>query len=60
MRKLKLFLLAAILTALAIVTSPKTASANLQCDECARSGDCIACCRCNGGTMAYCARYACG
>jgi hypothetical protein len=32
----------------------------MPCNECAASGDCIACCRCNGGTMSYCARYACG
>jgi hypothetical protein len=60
MRKLKLFLLAAVLTALAITSTPKTASANLVCDECAASHDCIACCRCDGFTMSYCAKYACG
>jgi hypothetical protein len=60
MRKLKLFLLAAVLTTLAIASSPKTASASMPCNECAATGDCIACCRCDGGTLAYCARYACG
>jgi hypothetical protein len=56
MRKLKLFLLAAALTALAITSIPKTASANMWCDQCAAGGDCISCCRCQGFGFPYCAR----
>jgi hypothetical protein len=59
MKKLKLILMAAVMTALAIVTAPRTASANMWCNECASNGDCISCCRCDGFTLAYCARYAC-
>jgi len=62
MNRLKLFLVAAVLTVVAIASAPKTASANLVCDLCASSGghDCISCCRCDGGSMIYCAKYACG
>ena len=59
MRRLKLFLMAAVLTALAIASTPKTARANMWCDQCAAGGDCISCCRCDGFTLAYCAKYAC-
>jgi hypothetical protein len=60
MKRLNLFLIAAALTALAVASNPKPASANMWCDQCASNGDCISCCRCDGGTLAYCARYACG
>ncbi|HEX4962502.1 MAG TPA: hypothetical protein VF173_16830 [Thermoanaerobaculia bacterium] len=60
MKKLKLFLMAAVLTALAIASAPKTASANMWCDQCASNGDCISCCRCDGFPLVYCTKYACG
>lgn len=62
MKRLKLFLVAAALTVGAIAAAPKTASASLICDLCTSSGgqDCISCCRCDGFTMSYCAKYACG
>ena len=62
MKRLKLFLLAAVLTVGAIASAPKTASASLVCDLCTSSGgtDCISCCRCDGYPMTYCAKYYCG
>jgi hypothetical protein len=61
MKRWKLILLAG-LTVGAIASAPKTASASPVCNLCASSGgaDCISCCRCNGGTMIYCAKYGCG
>jgi hypothetical protein len=62
MKRWKLILLAAVLTVGAIASAPKTASASAVCNLCASSNgtDCISCCRCNGGTMIYCAKYGCG
>jgi hypothetical protein len=59
MKKLKKLLLATVLVAAAIASAPKNAFAIAWCDECAASGSCIACCRCDGYSLYYCANIAC-
>jgi hypothetical protein len=56
MRKFKLFLMAATLTALAIASTPKTASAIDWCGQCFSTGECISCCRCQGFGLGYCGK----
>jgi hypothetical protein len=56
MKNLKKLLFAAALIGAAVVSAPKTASAdNHWCIQCAATGDCTACCMCDGGhTLSYC------
>lgn len=53
-KSVKLFLLA-VLTAAALVTAAPRASATPNyCTACAQTGDCYACCNCDGGSPTYC------
>jgi hypothetical protein len=56
MKNLKKLLFAAALVGAAVVSAPKTASADLWCDRCdAHPSNCVACCMCGGGnTLSYC------
>lgn len=59
MRNLSKILFAAVLLATALLSAPTKASATITnpwCNQCAATGDCVACCRCDGLTIAYCAR----
>ena len=49
--------LAAALTVAAILSTPHTASAANWCDLCFETGDCVQCCRCDGGGAGYCYVY---
>jgi hypothetical protein len=53
-KKLWMLLFAAVLGALAILTTPAEVHASVACDQCYLTGDCFACCRCAGLTPLYC------
>jgi hypothetical protein len=59
--KSKLVLLFAVvaLAVAGLVAAPPVTSMPNWCQECAATGDCFACCRCNGGTVNACI-HACG
>ena len=57
MRKLRNLLFATLLTAGAVLSTPRDVAAYSceRCyDRCELTGDCTACCRCDGGTVHYC------
>lgn len=53
MRKLRNLAFAALLTAGALISAPREAAAN-PCNRCDLTGNCMACCRCDGGTIIAC------
>jgi hypothetical protein len=57
MRNLKKLLFAAALAATAFMSAPhKTYALCTQCcTQCDQTADCVACCRCGGGTISHCA-----
>jgi len=55
MRNLKKLLFAVALVATTIAATAKTASAVDWCAQCDATGDCFACCRCDGFGPGYCA-----
>jgi hypothetical protein len=59
MNRIAKLLLAALLTTAAFMTAPPEAAAAGPCDRCDRTGDCYACCRCDGGGVIDCSN-ACG
>jgi hypothetical protein len=54
MQKLWKLLIVVTLTAAAILSLPPKASANSQCEICEALADCVACCRCGGGSFNTC------
>lgn len=54
MRNAKKLLVAVALVGAAILTTPRPAQATPWCLYCEKNGDCWSCCRCAGGTIAYC------
>lgn len=54
MGKLKKVLLAVLLTAGAILSTPKTSLAINWCRNCGLTQDCVSCCICNGNPQDYC------
>jgi len=55
MKRLWKFLVAAAFVVAAIVSTPHNAFAIDWCAQCDASGDCFACCRCDGHGAGYCA-----
>lgn len=56
MKNLKKLLFAAVLIVAALASAPSTVQAVDWCPTCFSSGDCFACCRCDGGTVSQCLR----
>ena len=54
MKKLYKLLFASVLTLAAILSMPRTSAATDWCGMCGATGDCNACCRCDGGGPGYC------
>jgi hypothetical protein len=60
MRKMSKLLFAAALATAAFLAAPPRASADVFCLTCAADPtNCVACCRCAGGTTQYCTMVAC-
>lgn len=56
MKNLKKLLFALALIAAAILSTPRTTLAVNWCNLCDQTGDCFACCRCDGGSTGFCAQ----
>lgn len=54
MKYLKKLLIAAVLVAAAIASTPKTAVASVWCTQCANTDDCFDCCMCDVHNGIYC------
>lgn len=56
MKNFKKLLFAVMVAAVAVLSTPAIAQPPHWCRECDRNGDCYACCKCDGGTTAYCGK----
>jgi hypothetical protein len=56
MRRLRKFLLANLVVALALAASAAASAPDSEgvCQICQQTQDCFSCCRCGGGTVAFC------